>query len=260
MKKIISFVTILMVLCVSASVVNATTIKGFTFTATPDNTEITAGESVTITITVGDIELGSNGMNTLEGQIGFDSNIFEALSEDDIVGQNNWSASINAEADNAKYGTFFFNQTSSGVKEETVVGSITLKTKTTIQEDTPTVITITNIQSNDGIDLVPTEDEVITININAATGTPDPEVNEIPDMNIIINEVNEIPEMNIITNEVKDPTVNEAETPNVMVNKVDTTIKDGTLPQTGENVFIGMSVLAVGAIAIYFYIRAYKVK
>lgn len=247
MKKIISFVTILMVLCVSASVVNATTIKGFTFTATPDNTEITAGESVTITITVGDIELGSNGMNTLEGQIGFDSNIFEALSEDDIVGQNNWSASINAEADNAKYGTFFFNQTSSGVKEETVVGSITLKTKTTIQEDTPTVITITNIQSNDGIDLVPTEDEVITININAATGTPDPEVNEIP-------------EMNIITNEVKDPTVNEAETPNVMVNKVDTTIKDGTLPQTGENVFIGMSVLAVGAIAIYFYIRAYKVK
>ena len=249
MKKIISFITIMMVLLAGANAAQAVTQSGFTLTATPDKTEIAAGESITISIKVGDIELGANGMTTLEGKIGLDSNVFEVLSEEDIVGQNNWSASINAESDNEKYGTFFFNKTSSGITEETVVGTITLKTKTTIQEDTPTVITITNIQSNDGTNLVPEEDEVITININAATETPDVEP-----------EVNEIPEMNIATDEEQEPMVNEEETTNVIVNKVDTTIKDSKLPQTGENMFIGISVLAVGAIAIYFYIRAYKLK
>ncbi len=246
MKKIISFVTIMMVLFVTTSVVQA---SSFTLTATPNDTEVNAGETVTISLQVGDIQLGDNGMNTLEGKIAFDSNIFEVLTEESAIGQNNWTASINAETDNTKYGTFFFNKNASGIKTETMIGSITLQVKNTIQEDTPTVITITNIQSNDGTDLVTVEDKVIPINVKAVSTTPDQEP-----------EVNEVPEINITTNEITEPEVNETPTPSGTVNKADDTVKDNTLPQTGENFLIGASIIAVGAIAIYFYIRAYKVK
>jgi len=244
-----------MVILASASAVKAVGESSFTFTATPDKTELKPGDSVSISLKVGDINLGTNGMNTLEGVVKFDNTIFEVITEDTVSGQNNWSASINPETDSANYGKFFFNKTSNGIKTETVIGTITLKVKANIAEDTPTVVTISNIASNDGENLVPVANKVINFNIKAkpeepapGTNTVTPEVNTVPEMNITTNE--QTPGMNVATNK----------TPGGTVNKTDNTTKNDKLPQTGENIVIGTSIIAVGALAIYFYIRAYKMQ
>lgn len=250
MKKIVSLITIVMVIIASASCVKAVEESKFTFSATPDKTQVKPGESITISLKVSDIQLGENGMNTLEGILKFDASIFEAITEDSASGQNNWSASMNTEVGNANYGKFLFNKTSAGIKTEQVIGSITLKVKADVAESTPTIITISNIVSNNGTDLISVQDKVINLNVQAEeenpnpNPTPDPDANKTPD-------TNEVGELNVVSNEVDG---------NKVTNKVDNTISKDKIPQTGENIMIGTSILVVGALAIYFYIRAYKMR
>lgn len=248
MKKVIRFITIMIMIFVTAGAVQA---SSFSLAATPDKTELKAGESITITLKVSDIDLGETGMNALEGVLKYDNTIFEAITEDSVAGQNNWSASIDTETDNPLYGKFLFTKLSSGIKTDTVIGTITLRVKQTYTEAVSTDITISDIASNDREELIKVTDKVISIRVNPTT-TPDPEPDPEPN-------TNEVPEMNITTNETA-PGTNTNQTTGGSSGQGDNTTKKGTLPQTGEGIVLGTTIIAVGTLAIYFYIRAYKMK
>ena len=82
-KKIL--IVILMIGCIIGGMigtVKADTSTTFKANLTANKTSIKAGEEITVTIGVSDINMGENGINTLEGKINYDTNIFEAITTD----------------------------------------------------------------------------------------------------------------------------------------------------------------------------------
>lgn len=80
MKKKIVLTTILLliIICLITSV-NAETKNSFKAEAKATAETLKPGEEVTISINVSDINIGTDGINVLEGKINYDRNIFEEI-------------------------------------------------------------------------------------------------------------------------------------------------------------------------------------
>lgn len=155
---IMNFVVLIVLLLVMQNGVYSSSFK---FSLESSTTVLKPGDSVIVTMKIGDIvDVNNLGINTVEAVLEYDSNVFEIVTIDDMSGKNSWVITYNTQEKN-----FLVSNMISGIKEEQEIGYIKFKVKENISE-TKTVIKFKNIKSNDGKDLIPEEDRQIELTIS----------------------------------------------------------------------------------------------
>ena len=115
----IAIITVLLA-CVCATIANA---YSFTATMTPSSTTVAESKEFSVQVKVSNLDVGTNGINSLSGYFKYDNSVFETITESSIDGLNSWGVTFNA--DNGK---ITLTKTTF-VKQEEAVFQVTLKTK-----------------------------------------------------------------------------------------------------------------------------------
>lgn len=165
-KKIIKLIAMFMIIANTISQANNS--NTFKAKIIPTSKEIKAGNKITITLSIYDIKMGDYGINTLEGIIEYDKEIFETVKSTDIQSKNNWSTTYNDE-NSILNGKFLSANLTSGVKEDTEIFTVTLKVHSYITESINTKITFKDITSNNGTNLINAGTETIEVKINGGS-------------------------------------------------------------------------------------------
>ena len=172
MKKVLINLLIVIVAIIVMSTNMAVQAVGFKLNATSNATTVKPGDEITITLAVSDVDLGENGMNTLEGTLDYNRDIFEEVKSSDIATQNGWIVTYNDEATGLN-GKFLATKTGEGVKENQTLATIKLKVKENVSNQT-TSVTIKDIATNDGTNLVEETNKQITIKIETPSTNSNP--------------------------------------------------------------------------------------
>lgn len=233
MKKSIKKLVIVLILNLIIGILLTTQVMAYSFNmiATPSVTTIKEGETVTITLGIKDIDAGELGINTIETEIEYDSDIFEEVKQEDIKSKNNWSLTYNGGSNGGKILGIIL---SSGVKEDqNSIGEINLKLKTGIKA-TETTIKFTKITTNNGTELITNTDKEIKLTVGSA---------------------------NEKANEDKDDSKEKATNTEVSTNTKDITTATTIIPAAGVKtvmIIIGVSILAISTIVCILKIKKMK--
>ncbi len=244
-KKIL--IVILMIGCIIGGMigtVKADTSTTFKANLTANKTSIKTGEEITVTIGVSDINMGENGINTLEGKINYDTNIFEAITSNSIQSLNNWTTTYNDESSTLN-GKFLAVNLSSGTKENTQIFSVKFKVKETVTEEKNTKIEFKEITSNDGTNLVNVGDKAVTIKINSenSNGTTNDSNKEDNSENTQNN-----------TTDKSDSNKENTTTQNKATATDNTTAKT-IIPKAGKSIAVALLIIALVAVVIVLGIK-----
>ena len=195
-----------------------------TIEITADKTTAEAGDIVTFTFAVVDIaNAAGNTVSGMEGVISYNTDFFETIDPDNATGMvvnpvnGMISAAFSASAD----------------KE---IGTLQLQVK-----ENPTgegTVTFAQLAVSDGEAIVNTADQSFTI-VSNTTQNPD----QTPDVNEIVDTLNILEENVVETNQQEE----------LLVNKVDNTIADTKIPQTGATPLLLGTIAVVGIIALVVY-------
>lgn len=164
LNKIKVAIMSLLLIATFTTSVKASTNHLFNVTVEPEVVTLKPGEEVTISINLSDINMGKDGINTLEGMIKYDKNVLEEITSSSIQSFNNWSTTYN-DGDNSLNGKFLAVKIGSGEKQNTKILSVTFKAKQSIEKETTTQIEFTELTSNDGTDLIKTENKKVSLNL-----------------------------------------------------------------------------------------------
>ncbi len=231
---IISFIIVLIIL---GTQVNAETGNTFTAQVTPTQSTIKPEEEITAVISVSNIDMGEDGINTLEGMIQYDTEIFEEIKDSNIESYNNWSTTYNDESSNLN-GKFLAVNLNTGIKEDTKILGIKIKAKKDIKKTKQTTIKIKDVTSNNGTDLVNVGDLKVKVRIEVEGQIKD----------------------EIVNNTTENTTQNTTENTSKNTTKVDNTYADKILPRAGINSIIAILIIGIGVIAIGTGVWIYKTK
>lgn len=239
-KEIIILGVILAIVCMLGTTVNAESTSSFKAAVTPTEKTLKPGEEITITLAVSDIDMGEDGINTLEGTIEYDKEIFEEVKSSNIQSKNNWSTTYNDE-NSTLNGKFLAVNLSAGIKEDTEIFSITLKAKSEIESTANTEIKFVDITSNDGTDLINVGTKKVKITVEVEEEVTPPETNE---NNTIENNTVENNTVNT-GNQTTNQTTNQTNT-----NGTDKTLSNTNLPKAGKSTAIIVGILIISIIGI----------
>ena len=125
-------------------------------------TEVTAkqGESIEVKVDLKDIDMKEKGINTLEGYINFDEDVIENV---ELVTKNDWQIEYNKDSNSDLYGKFLMVKDIEGIKENEEVLTLKIKVKDKVKKES-TKVTLKDLTSNDGENLVNIGDKEININ------------------------------------------------------------------------------------------------
>ena len=166
MKKIVKKGIVLSIL-ISILWVTQVMAYSFNMVAKPNTTTIKPGEAITITLGIENIDAGEVGINTVETQLLYDSDVFEKVTQDEIKSTNNWALTYNGENNGGKILGVIL---ASGIKEnQDSIGTVTLKAKKEITKK-ETSIKFSNITTNEGTTLITDKDKEIKLQIKQNSG------------------------------------------------------------------------------------------
>lgn len=163
MKKI-SKIALLILLIMFFSIGNVHA-AGFSFLTSASASTVKPGDTVTIDLSVADIDAGELGINTIEAVLEYDKDVFEAVMPTDFAGLNNWSITYNNESGENE-GKFVAVIVQDGVTENQNIGRLTLKVKEGVEDQTTNVV-FKGIKTNDGTTEIPTADKTVSIKIES---------------------------------------------------------------------------------------------
>lgn len=146
MKKRGFFVFFTFIILTFFNIVSA---SSFDISISPDKVTSKKGETVAVDLSLKDIEMGSNGINVIEGFIDYDKNTIDDISIKDC----DWNFTYNSDEKSDLYGKFILvNQTKNVKDDEKVLTlNIKLKDKTKLKS---TKVILKDITSNDDKNLV----------------------------------------------------------------------------------------------------------
>ena len=287
-RKIFKIAIIAMLLvCVCATVTNA---LSFSVTMTPSKKVVPASTEFTVEIKVSNLDVGTNGINTLSGNLIYDDEVFETIGESSIEGRNGWSHSFNPEND----GKITLTKMSF-VKTDEEVFQVTFKTKSTeeLKSNTKGLIQFKGISASNSASDITASDVSVEIKIGEESSedgdvnvTPSNTTNNTTNNNNNTNTTNtsggnsigitpsntnknttnknttntntnkantntNTNKSNTNTNKATNTNTNKAVSP--YVNSTNTTNED--IPYAGAEDYILYFIGAVLAIAIVFYIK-----
>lgn len=232
MKRSIKILlTVLVIMMCIAGAVNAASMT----MELKSSSKLVAGDTVVVTLRISNIDTG-NGVNTMSGNIVYDTNVFEAITEQNyntaFEGLNSWS--VNPLGYNAEQNRFTALR-GSNVNMASDVMKIKLKVKSTVTVDS-TTIQVKEMEFSAGEetgDINPTD---VSIKIDKASQiTPeDPnKTNTQPG-----GQTTQPPKTN-----TQSPVASGNNTPNTK------------LPQTGDEYGIVLAIAVVAIVSIIAYIR-----
>lgn len=173
-RKIFKIAIIAMLLvCVCATLVSA---LSFSVTMTPSKKVVPASTEFTVEIKVSNLDVGTNGINTLSGNLIYDDEVFETIGESSIEGRNGWSHSFNPEND----GKITLTKMSF-VKTDEEVFQVTFKTKA--QEELKTtkgLIQFKGISASNSASEITASDVSVEITIGEEDSSNNGNVNVTP--------------------------------------------------------------------------------
>lgn len=159
MKKL-RLITALSIIMVSLTGI----VSASSFDVGVNPTEVTAkqGESIEVKVDLKDIDMKEKGINTLEGYINFDEDVIENV---ELVTKNDWQIEYNKDSNSDLYGKFLMVKDIEGIKEneEVLTLKIKVKVKDKVKKES-TKVTLKDLTSNDGENLVNIGDKEININ------------------------------------------------------------------------------------------------
>ena len=224
MKKTIVLVMIILIIGMSISVYAAPAV---TVNLTTTATELTPGEEVEVAFSIASITGMESGLETIQGTLEYDTNVFETITKSSVKDMNEWSISINP-ATNIFAGTNDTKATSGGIF------TITLKVKEGVTAKSTTV-SIKDIKTTDSLnDDAKVDIAKVSVTIGNANGTGS-------NNNIVGNTTG---------NNVNNVGSNVTNT-----NKADNTISATKLPKTGIAPYVIIALVVVAVIATISIIR-----
>lgn len=261
MKKFLSILlmVILMIFTMTVSVSGLS----FTATMTPSATTVPEATEFTITVKVSNLDVGTNGINSLSGYLKYDTDVFDTISESSLEGLNSWNAKYDTTTGKIELTKNTF------VTSTQEVFQITFKTKTGVTGKSGTISYSNIVASNSETDISAT-DISTAISVGTGTGTENP-TNSVSNISVItantvgasnttnntVNiSANTTNTANNTTNNVTNNTTNNAVSS--YVNTMTNTTSGTNMPKTGVNDTILMMIFGAIAVAIVFYIKIEK--
>lgn len=263
-KKILSMLIVISLMFL----ILATSAFALSFTATMKASSSTVPESTefTITVKVSNLDVGSNGINSLSGYLKYDSEVFETISESSIEGLNSWDVTFDESTQNIRLTKNTF------VTSAQEVFQITFKTKTGVSGKTGSISYSNVVASNSESDISATDistqitigtasegTENTTGNITViSANTANTNVssnNTTTNTNTIVSSVNTI---NTTTNNTSNNTITNTNTVSGYVNTMTNTTAEEDMPDTGvDDTVLGLIFIVI-AVAIIFYVKIEK--
>ena len=226
LRIILSIVIVLGILMVPKYVMA----DSFNFVATPDKTTLKAGDTVTVTIGISKVNVGEDGINTIEAILEYDETVFEKVQKTDITSANSWAITYN-DTEEGQKGALLGIIMSVGEKEDQTIATIKLKVKEDAAGKTGS-IKFKEIATNNREELIYDTDKNISVTVSSSeTETPKP-------------------------TEEKPTTQEETKQ-----ETKDSTKSSGNLPKTGVNngfVVVAVIVLIIASIVLLKKIKKYK--
>ena len=273
-KKV--FKVLIMITVLVMAVTTAVQANSFTASMTPSKTTIKPGTEFQVTVKISNLDVGSNGINTLSGFLKYDAAVFEVINESNVEGVNDWKATFSS--DNGKI-TLIKTQF---VKTDEEVFQVTFKSKSAeeIKKDTVTgSITFTKIYGSNSQDDINAYD----ISTNIKVTKLDEELEE-TNNSLVLNSnavVNNSAVKNVLVSNKTGNTLGTTKnttnnTTNNAVNKVDNkavnstvnlstgnkttfnTVGEEDIPYTGVEDTIVYVLFAAIALALVFYVKFEK--
>ena len=250
MKKIILKITIIAVLLVFiyATIVNA---LSFTVTMTPSSTTVPESTEVTVSFKIGNLDVGTNGINVISGYLKYDESIFEKINDSNIDGASGWNPTYGADVGKITLtkGTF--------VKTEEPIFQLTFKTKAGASTKKGE-IHFTNIVASNSETTISASDVTATIMIGTASENVANTTNTTPaPLNVVArptnNTVNKT-NVNTLVNNTSKNNVNNTPVSHY-VNSSTNTATGSDIPYTCVEDTIMYIIGAIIVIAIVFYIK-----
>jgi hypothetical protein len=163
MRKKLAVIAIILI-AVIVSLVNTVSAASFTATITPNKTTVAESTEFTVIIRVSNLDVGSTGINTLEGVLSYSTQVFETLSSDSFDGMGGWQPTYNQDTGKIMlYKQGFLN-------EDADILQITFKTKTNVTGKTGD-IKLSDIKASNSGETIAANTISTTITIgNASTG------------------------------------------------------------------------------------------
>ena len=236
-------IVVMMLVLVCSTIVNA---LSFTATMTPSSTTVAESTEFTIAIKVSNLDVGSNGINSLSGYLKYDTTVFEVISDSSIEGLNSWSPSFNSEN-----GKITLTKTTF-VKAEESVFQVTFKTKSGVSGKSGT-ISYTNIVASNSAEEISAAD--ISTTITVGTATSNEPANNTPVNNTVVPIVVTNNTVNKPANNTTNNTVNKLSN----VANVANSISSEDIPYTGTEDTVMYVMVVVLALSLIFYIKFQRI-
>ena len=242
MKKIISIITITLLILASMSIsVFATENQSTGMSATTElvsNVQNTKqGEEIILTFSIKNISGTNTGINSLEGVITYDSEVFEQIvqndSETSFSPLNSWDTPT-YNSSNFK----FVTTKASFVKEDQDVMTIKFKVKDSAKSGS-TTISIDNVKVSNIDELYEVQDPATAIIQIGESTSSIPEINDITNTNTEEN--------NVVISNTEGTTTNNSNS------------NSASIPYSGTTRVIVPSIVALATIATISYIKYKKV-
>ncbi len=250
MKKRILKITTIMIMftLVYVSIVNA---LSFTATMTPSSTTVAESTEFTVKIKVSNLDVGTNGINSLSGYLKYDKDIFETITDSSIDGLNGWSPVYTADSEKVTITKPTF------VKSEEEVFQVTLKTKSGVSGKSGKVEFTNIVASNTDAEIqaqnISTEITVGNVSENVANGTGNNTIGLAP----TTNKVNNTSNTNVAKNTTN--TANTANTTNTPISSVVNNSTPNEITYAGAEDSIVYIIGAIIVLALVFYIKFERV-
>lgn len=222
--KSLMMIAIIAIMLTISTIANASTGDSVGMSLT-SNSKLKEGDTVTVNVNLTSINAG-NGIDTITGELSYDTNVFETLSTSSFTASNEWTPSY---ASSTNMLTVLKN---SKVKSPETVLTITLKVKNTISVNS-TTITLKNIVVSGGREV--------------DGGTGDIKVNN---ASVTLSKAQEP------ASSTEEPTNTPAPQNTVKQNSIskdNTTTKTTTLPKTGLEQYGVIAIVVVAIIGIFSY-------
>lgn len=161
-NKIISIILIMVLsIFLMVQIVNAASL---TVTMKPSNSTVPEATEFTVKVSVSNLDVGDNGINSLTGKLTYDSDIFETISESNIEGLNKWSAEYDEATGTIKLTKNTFVKTSQEVFQ------IVFKTKSDVA-DKSGAITFSDIVALNSEEEISATDISLSISVSEGSSS-----------------------------------------------------------------------------------------
>lgn len=251
MKKRFFSILLIIILFVFA-MTTAVSALSFTATMTPSATTVAESTEFTVTIKVSNLDVGTNGINSLTGYLKYDKDVFETISESSIEGLNSWTAKFDEASGKIELTKSTF------VTSAQEVLQIAFKTKSGVSGKSGTISYSNIVASNSESDISATD---ISTSIAVGVGEGNETTNSVTNITAITANTSTNTNTNTVSNITTNTTNNTVNNTNAVssyVNTMTNTTSEEDMPKTGVDDTLLVLIFVAIAVAMVFYLKIDK--